>query len=346
MDSQYCEDNIIEKVGSQSLVVGVFDGHGGHQCSRVASGRLVASVAQLMTPENALSSDSLVSVFRRVDEDWCTGSNSDESGTTATLGMIQGQRLTIAHVGDTRAMTIKKDGSCEVLTTCHRASNDVERQRILARGGDVPECSKGECARVNGLIEVTRSLGDRWLKPVLDCTPEVVARDLTPEDAFLVIGSDGLFDCVDIATVASFVTKEAHKGVSQCEIAFSLAKMAYRNGSTDDISAYVLSLGSKERQMLSDDAQVSVPCSNGGTVHSEPALAPQTPAQHKSLDGSIFTPQSNGHLDEAPTTDPKGAGDEHASPWWRSVAWRSIQFGTCALAVAGLVVLAGRRRRG
>lgn len=105
---------------------------------------------------------------------------------------------------------------------------------------------------------------------------------------------------------ASFVTKEAHKGVSQCEIAFSLAKMAYRNGSTDDISAYVLSLGLKERQRLSDDAQVPAPCSNGGTVHGEPVLAPQTPAQHKSLDGSIFTPQINGHLDEAPSTDLKG----------------------------------------
>lgn len=180
-----------------------------------------------------------------MDQDWCTGSTSDESGTTATLGVIQGQRLTIAHVGDTRAISIKKDGSCalsmtlphwlsklpfllpatlvicrfqhqrarisssyhhnvyagEVLTTSHRASNAEERERVLARGGDVPECSKGECARVNGLIEVTRSLGDRWLKPVLDCTPEVVARDLTSDDAFLVIGSDGLFDSVDDATV-------------------------------------------------------------------------------------------------------------------------------------------------
>ena len=68
MESQYCEDNIIEKpVGSQSLVVGVFDGHGGHQCSRVASGRLVASVAQLMSPENALNSDSLGDSFYLLD---------------------------------------------------------------------------------------------------------------------------------------------------------------------------------------------------------------------------------------------------------------------------------------
>jgi protein phosphatase 2C len=84
----------------------------------------------------------------------------------------------------------------KVLTSSHRASVPEERERVLARGGEIPECSKGECARVNGLIEVTRSLGDRWLKPVLDCTPEIVVYRLTAEDAFLVIGSDGLFDCI------------------------------------------------------------------------------------------------------------------------------------------------------
>lgn len=60
MDSQYCEDNVIEKpVGSQGLIVGVFDGHGGHQCSREASEQLVASVSRLMVKGDALSSDSL-----------------------------------------------------------------------------------------------------------------------------------------------------------------------------------------------------------------------------------------------------------------------------------------------
>jgi serine/threonine protein phosphatase PrpC len=52
------------------------------------------------------------SAFISVDEAWIKSSNSDDSGTTATLGMIQGQKLTIAHVGDTRALIIKKDGTC------------------------------------------------------------------------------------------------------------------------------------------------------------------------------------------------------------------------------------------
>lgn len=87
------------------------------------------------------------------------------------------------------------------LTTTHVASNEAERELIIARGGEVPECAKGECPRVNGLIEVTRSLGDKSLKPVLDSTPAVLKHKICEEDAFIVMGTDGLFDFVDDATV-------------------------------------------------------------------------------------------------------------------------------------------------
>jgi serine/threonine protein phosphatase PrpC len=207
-----------------------------------------------------------------------------------------------------------------------------ERERVLARGGEIPECAKGECARVNGLIEVTRSLGDRWLKPVLDCTPEVVVYPLTAEDAFLVIGSDGLFDCIVDDTLvrflrtldivlplmllwlafsledvsqARFVTKEALNGTSHCDIAFALAKMAYRNGSTDDISAYVLSLDSQGQVQQLGRAQVNVPSSNGSTVHLEPHVdSPHTPALHKSPEDTVFRPSSL--LDETQCTPMPG----------------------------------------
>jgi serine/threonine protein phosphatase PrpC len=107
----------------------------------------------------------------------------------------------------------------QALTTSHRAGNEAERERVIARGGDVPPCSSGECARVNGLIEVTRSLGDRWLKPVLDCTPEVVAHVVTPEDAFVVLGSDGLFDCVDDACVVRYSSLPYRLDLCFCPLA-------------------------------------------------------------------------------------------------------------------------------
>lgn len=60
---------------------------------------------------NALNA---VSTFKRVDEDWCAGaSGGDESGTTATLCMLQaGGMLTVANVGDSKAILVKKEGTC------------------------------------------------------------------------------------------------------------------------------------------------------------------------------------------------------------------------------------------
>jgi hypothetical protein len=92
---------------------------------------------------------------------------------------------------------------------------------------------------------------------------------------------------------ARFVMKEARNGMSHFDIAFALAKMAYRNGSTDDISAYVLSLESQRQGEQLGHAQVNVPCSNGSTLHLEPHIdSPHTPALHKSLEGTVFRPSS------------------------------------------------------
>jgi hypothetical protein len=100
---------------------------------------------------------------------------------------------------------------------------------------------------------------------------------------------------------ARFVMKESRNGMSHCDIAFALAKMAYRNGSTDDISAYVCSLDSQGQGEQSGHAQVNIPCSNGSTLHLEPHIdSPHTPALHKSLEGTIF--KSSSPLDEAQCT--------------------------------------------
>lgn len=59
---------------------------------------------------NALNA---VSTFKRVDADWCSGaSGGDDSGTTATLCMLQEGILTVANVGDSKAILINQDGAC------------------------------------------------------------------------------------------------------------------------------------------------------------------------------------------------------------------------------------------
>lgn len=60
MENQFCEDNVIERtVGETGRVFGVFDGHGGHKCSRVASEQLVCQVAKMIDMEDGVKAESI-----------------------------------------------------------------------------------------------------------------------------------------------------------------------------------------------------------------------------------------------------------------------------------------------
>ena len=52
--------------------------------------------------------------------------------------------------------------------------------------------------RVGGVIEVTRSIGDRLLKKMgLTAVPETHEVELGMEDEFFVLASDGVWGCLD-----------------------------------------------------------------------------------------------------------------------------------------------------
>jgi len=46
------------------------------------------------------------------------------------------------------------------------------------------------------MLAVTRAIGDRRLKKFVSAEPEIATRDLSSEDDFLVLASDGMTSCV------------------------------------------------------------------------------------------------------------------------------------------------------
>jgi hypothetical protein len=97
-----------------------------------------------------------------------------------------------------------------------------------------------------------------------------------------------------------YVTKEAQKGTSPGDMAFSLAKMAYRNGSLDDISVYVLPLDTEQRRDA-EHGEGSI-LGNSGT-QPEPLLAPETPAQRNSSEAPTLSPLGAASVGAASTGD-------------------------------------------
>ncbi|OWM79484.1 hypothetical protein CDL15_Pgr022896 [Punica granatum] len=66
-----------------------------------------------------------------------------------------------------------------------------ELARIQALGGRVI-CLNG--ARVEGILAMSRAIGDKYLKPYVTAEPETTILRRDPRDEFLIIASDGLWD--------------------------------------------------------------------------------------------------------------------------------------------------------
>lgn len=130
-----------------------------------------------------------------------------EGGCTATVARAAGGVLTVAWVGDSRCVLALRDGTCRPLTRDHAAASHVEEgARIEAAGGAV-EGAYVAAPRAEGLLQVTRSLGDRahHLDGVVLATPELVEVP-TEGAAFAILATDGVWAFLDDARAVACVS--------------------------------------------------------------------------------------------------------------------------------------------
>lgn len=82
--------------------------------------------------------------------------------------------------------TNSRGGKAVRLTYDHKGSDAQEAKRITDAGGFVMN------ARVNGVLAVTRSLGDSAMKEFVVGSPYTTETVLGNEDSFLIIACDGV----------------------------------------------------------------------------------------------------------------------------------------------------------
>ncbi|KAI6125766.1 phosphatase 2C-like domain-containing protein [Pisolithus croceorrhizus] len=95
--------------------------------------------------------------------------------------------LYTANAGDARAVLCRA-GKAVRLTYDHKGSDRQEAKRITDAGGFVMS------GRVNGVLAVTRSLGDSSMKEFVVGSPYTTETQLCDEDEFLILACDGLWD--------------------------------------------------------------------------------------------------------------------------------------------------------
>jgi len=242
------------------VLAGVFDGHRGAAAAEYLASNLERHIERLWsssTGPGQLLRDALLDAdeeFRqREDAKWTatvpTASGGDTClskqkrksfpGSTATVALFVGRHLAVANVGDSRAV-LCRDATAVDITKDQIADREDERARIEGAGGF---CSirLGQWRVGDAGLAVTRSIGDADLKNQgVTAEAEIAEFDLGPEDSFLILATDGLWDKVSGADAID-VIHDTVKQPAMC--AQRIVTEALARGSQDNVSAIVALLG-------------------------------------------------------------------------------------------------------
>lgn len=213
----------------------VYDGHGGAGVAHAAAASLHLRFAAALSaqPGPPSAADAFSVAYADLDAE-LRAARFFTTGATAVTTYVHatprgGRVLTTANVGDARAVLCRA-GEAVRLSTDHRAAEATERARIEAGGGFV--CAR----RVNGVLEVSRALGDHCFKSAVISQPSVDETVLCDADEFLLLACDGLWDFVDEQRAVDIASDAVDAGASATAVADVLVKAALAAGSTDNIT--------------------------------------------------------------------------------------------------------------
>ncbi|KAL3625322.1 hypothetical protein CASFOL_030776 [Castilleja foliolosa] len=291
--SQMLSDDVVFR-SVQDLtghVFGVYDGHGGSQVSNYCQEHLHLALADeiRIAKENLhveINKHSLngqwLEIFRKCfkrldnevggfplgDED-ITPIAPDSVGSTAVVAVVCATHVIVANCGDSRAV-LNRGKVPMPLSVDHRPNRDDECDRIEASGGKV---INWDGYRVSGVLAVSRSIGDRYLRPYIISDPEIMIVPRTKEDECLILASDGLWDVMsneeacDLArrrlllwhkkNGPTTLSKERGRDIDPAaqDAADYLSHVAYQKGSRDNISVIVVDLKA-QRKFKKKDVKV------------------------------------------------------------------------------------------
>lgn len=228
------EDYIVDDLAfggdSRQAYFGIFDGHGGKFVAETAC-KYLEVVFQYYLSQGLSAPDALKKSIEEFDKGLIESEQeqTSNSGSTALICYFTDNRLHLANLGDSRVVSCKNSSSnASQLTHDHKPDDPQEKERIEAAGGAVFE--RGGVARVDGLLAVPRSLGDRWFKSPSDGRhhvtniPEINSYEISSDDAFLIFASDGCWDACNNENAVRTVRASLSLGDSALHAAQKLGK--------------------------------------------------------------------------------------------------------------------------
>lgn len=256
------EDMSQVETSSFGTFVGVYDGHGGPEAARCVNECLYNFVQKNVSEQGGMSSDVLCKSFKEAEDKffdivqraWLIKPQLAAVGSCCMVGVVCGSKLYIANAGDSRAVlgSFSKDTGTVVarqITEEHNASIEAVRDDLRAKHEDDPQVVvlKHGVWRVKGLIQVSRSIGDFYLKnaefnrppliarfrlpeplkrPVMSAEPACSVITLGPQDEFVIFASDGLWEHLSNKEAVDIVYSHPRAGIARRLVKAALQEAA------------------------------------------------------------------------------------------------------------------------
>ncbi|XP_031261170.1 probable protein phosphatase 2C 63 [Pistacia vera] len=235
--------------------IGVYDGHGGPEASRFVNKHLFPFLHKFAMEQGGLSAEVIKKAFHATEEEFLrlvkrvlpVRPQIASVGSCCLLGAISNDVLYVANLGDSRAVLGRRVSvdskhkvkvAAERLSTDHNVAVEEVRKEVEALHPDdshIVVYTRGVW-RIKGIIQVSRSIGDVYLKkpefyrdpifqqfgnpiplkrPAMTAEPSVLSRKLRPQDLFLIFASDGLWEQLSDEAAVEIVFKNPRNGIAK-----------------------------------------------------------------------------------------------------------------------------------
>lgn len=242
---QYMEDTYF--VSQNRDIFAVFDGHGGVDVAKMCSHELESIMKKELRSHPDVSF-CMHEVFKTLDARVIENNIGSNVGSTAVVAMIHNGRLWISNCGDALGAVGFKNGLATVLSSEHKVENEKDRVRAL---GGVVTYGDG-CARINGMVNISRSIGDYHLKRFVIPDPFTTSVPVSSID-YIIIASDGLWDVYnidelnqEIKNLREHLKSEGISGAAAVDaITRSLVQRTLIRGSMDNITVVYVDISNQ-----------------------------------------------------------------------------------------------------
>ena len=233
----------------------IADGMGGRNFGEQAAAAAVETVEESLAEmldsrdgDAVVMADVLASALRKANARVYELASADEDrkgmGTTCVAAVIEGERIYVAHAGDSRAYLLR-EGALHQLTTDHSYVAEQVRAGAITEEG-------ARKSRFRNII--TRAVG---IEPTLEA--EVMDAEVRPGDTVLLC-TDGLSNMVEEEDIARTLAQSP----SPQAAADKLVGMANKNGGKDNITAVVARLQAGTRTLRMQVADLVRPEAEAG----------------------------------------------------------------------------------